>query len=101
MSSGGAPSSLAVFVRRPEVDANPLPDQTVLLFQKDTSLAVPVNQAGAAIWEMCDGGHTLDQMVDQLAETYDQDRDRIEQDARAFIEELLRLGLVDRGPARS
>ena len=93
------PSASDLFFRRAAVDSNPLPDQTVLLFQKDTSIAVPVNQAGAAIWEMCDGAHTLDQMVDELAEIYDQERSRIEQDARVFLDELIRLGLVDRQPA--
>ena len=90
-----------VFLRNPEVDSNRLPDQTVLLFQKDSSIAVPVNQAGAAIWQMCDGTHTLDQMVDKLAEIYDQERNRIEQDARAFLGELIRLGVVDRLPTRA
>jgi len=85
-----------VFIRRPEVDSNPLPDQTVLLFQKDTSLAVPVNQSGAAIWEMCDGAHTIDQIVDRVADTYDQERSRIEQDVRTFLDELMQLGFVDR-----
>ena len=87
-----------LFVRCPEVDVNPLPDQTVLLFQKETSLAVPINQSGAAIWQMCDGAHSLGQMVDELADTYDQQRRQIEQDARSFLGELLRLGLVDRRP---
>ena len=82
------------FCRRAE--ANPLPDQTVLLFQKDTSVAVPVNESGAAIWKMCDGGHTVDQIVDKLAETYDQERSRIEQDVRTFLDELIRLGFVER-----
>ena len=94
-------SAADVFVRRTEVDANLLPDQTVLLFQKGTKLAVPVNQSGAAIWEMCDGAHTLDQMVDRLAEVYDQERSQIEDDARAFLGELVRLGLVERRPTRS
>ncbi|HXA64810.1 MAG TPA: PqqD family protein [Bryobacteraceae bacterium] len=85
-----------MFIRRPEVDSNPLPDQTVLLFQKDTSLAVPVNQSGAAIWEMCDGAHTIDQIVDRVADTYDQERSRIEQDVRTFLDELMQLGFVDR-----
>ena len=89
-----------MLIRRPEVDANPLPDQTVLLFQKDTCLAVPVNQVGAAIWKMCDGAHTVDQMVDKLAEIYDQERGRIEQDARTFLGELIRLGLVERQSTR-
>lgn len=90
-----------IYLRRPEVDANPLPDQTVLLFQKDTSLAVPVNEAGAAIWRMCDGVNTVDQIVDKLAEIYDQERSKIEQDTRAFLDELIRLEFVERQPARS
>jgi hypothetical protein len=96
MSSGGELSGSDLFVRHPEVESNPLPDQTVLLFQKDTSLAVPVNAEGAAIWKMCDGAHTVDRMVDNLAEIYDQERSRIEQDVRAFLGELIRLGLVER-----
>ena len=95
MSSDKQPGTV-VFIRRPEVDSNPLPDQTVLLFQKDTSLAVPVNQSGAAIWEMCDGAHTIDQIVDRVADTYDQERSRIEQDVRTFLDELMQLGFVDR-----
>ena len=94
--SGTELSASEAFLRHPDVDRNPLPDQTVLLFQKDTSLAVPVNQVGAAIWEMCDGAHSFDQIVDKLAETYDQERSRIEQDARAFLGELIRLGFVER-----
>ena len=101
MLSGGDLSGTDLFFGRTEVEANPLPDQTVLLFQKDTSLAVPVNRAGAAIWEMCDGAHTLDQIVDKLAESYDEERGRIEQDARTFLGELMRLGFVERQPMRS
>jgi hypothetical protein len=97
MPSGEELAGSDLLLRHGEVDANPLPDETVLLFQKDTSLAVPINQAGAAIWEMCDGVHTFDQIVDKLVEIYDQDRGRIEQDVRTFLDELIRLGLVD-GP---
>jgi hypothetical protein len=96
MLSGGELSGTDLLLRHAEVDRNPLPDQTVLLFQKDTSLAVPVNQAGATIWEMCDSAHSLDQIVDRLAETYDQERSRIEQDVRTFLDELIRLGFVER-----
>jgi len=98
MSSGGELSGSDLFVRHPEVESNLLPDQTVLLFQKDTSLAVPVNAEGAAIWKMCDGAHTIDWMADNLTEIYDQERNRIDQDVRAFLGELVRLGLVDRLP---
>jgi hypothetical protein len=100
MLSGGDLSGSDVFVRHPEVESNPLPDQTVLLFRKDTSLAVPVNAEGAAIWKMCDGAHTVDQVVDKLAEIYDQARSQIDQDVRSFLGELVRLGLVDRLPTQ-
>jgi hypothetical protein len=101
MLSGGELPGSDLFLRFPEVNCNLLPDQTVLLFQKNTSLAVPVNQSGATIWEMCDGAHTLDQVVDRLAEIYDQERSRIEQDTRAFLAELIRLGLVEQRPSRA
>jgi hypothetical protein len=100
MLSGGKLSGTNFFVRRPEVDSNALPDRTIMLFQKDTSLAVPVNQAGAAIWAMCDGAHTINQMVDKLIEIYDEERGRIEDDARAFLCEMVQLGLVDPGLER-
>jgi hypothetical protein len=96
MPSSGEFGETDRFLRRSEVDSNPLPDQTVLLFQKQTGTAVPINPVGAAIWEMCDGGHTIDQMVDRLAEDYDGERSRIDRDARAFLTELVRLGLIDR-----
>jgi len=99
--SGAELSDSDLLLRHPEVDCNNLPDQTVLLFQKDTSLAVPINESGAAIWKMCDGVRTLGQIVDKLAEIYDQEHGRIEQDVRAFLGELLRLGFVDRLPSQS
>jgi hypothetical protein len=96
MSSRGELYGSDVFVRRPEVDTHHLPDKTHLLFQKERGTAVPVNEVGAAIWEMCDGAHTVDLIVDSLAGVYDQERSRIEADARAFLTELMKLELVDR-----
>lgn len=88
-----------LFLRRPAVEANPLPDRTLLLFHSERSIAVPLNESAAEIWRMCDGAHTVGQIVDALAETYDQERNRIEQDARMFLDELLQLELVERVPA--
>lgn len=99
MASVGEVPASDLFFRRSEVDANRLPDQSVLLYQRATNRAVPINQTGAAIWELCDGAHTLGEIVDALAETYDQDRSQIEQQARSFLDELMRLELVERRPA--
>ena len=96
MPSGGQFGGTDRFVRHPNVDSNPLPDHTVLLFQKQTGTAVPINTVGATIWEMCDGRNTLDEMVDRLAENYAAERSHIDRDARAFLGELVGLGLLDR-----
>ena len=98
MLAGGGQSISDLFLRRAAVEANPLPDRTLLLFHTGRSIAVPLNESAAEIWKMCDGAHTIDQIVDALAETYDQERSQIEQDARAFLDELLRLELLERLP---
>jgi hypothetical protein len=45
---------------------------------------------------LCDGNHSIDQIVDDLAATYDAERPQIDHDARAFLAELERHGFVER-----
>ncbi len=99
MPSVGEFGGADLFLRSSAVDSNPLPDHTVLLFHKETGTAVPINPVGATIWEMCDGAHTLDHIVDRIAEDYDGERSQIDHDARAFLTELVRLGLIERRTA--
>ena len=96
MPSSGQFGGTDRFARHPDVDSNPLPDHTVLLFQKHTGTAVPINTVGATIWEMCDARNTLDEIVDRLAEDYAAERSLIDRDARVFLEELVSLGLLHR-----
>ena len=84
------------FVRRPEVEAHTLPDQSLLLYEKSRGLALPVNESGAEIWELCDGTHSFDEIVEGLALRYDAPRNQIDGDAREFLGVLLNHGLLDR-----
>lgn len=84
------------FARRTEVEAHTLPDQSVLLYEKSRGVALPVNESGAKIWELCDGTHSVDQIIEDLALRYDAPRSQIDRDAHEFIAVLLRHGLLDR-----
>ena len=82
-------------VRRGAVAAHTLPDQSVLLFDEGTGTAIPVSESGGRIWQMCDGNHTIDEMVDHLAALYDAERTEIDRDTRGFVEALARHALLE------
>jgi pyrroloquinoline quinone biosynthesis protein D len=54
-----------------------------------------VNASSAAVLELCDGSRELRQIVDLLASRYEGERDRIERDCRALIEELAARRVVE------
>ena len=84
------------FARRAEVEAHRLPDQSLMLYEKSGGVALPVNESGAKIWELCDGTHSVDQIVEDLALRYDAPRSQIAGDAQEFLTVLHRHGLLDR-----
>lgn len=96
---GSVPLIMDFFARRTEVEAHTLPDQSLLLYEKNTGLALPVNESGAEIWQLCDGTHSVDEIVEDLALRYDAPPSQIDGDAREFLALLLRHGLLDRLPS--
>lgn len=87
---------MSFFARRTEVEAHTLPDESVLLYEKGRGVALPLNESGAKIWGLCDGRHSIDEIVEDLAIYYDAPRNQIDEDARAFIAVLVGHGLLDR-----
>src|SRR5580698_10999797 len=79
-----------VLIRRTEVEAHTLPDRSCLLFDQRSRISIPVSESAGRIWHLCDGNHTLDQIVDDLASTYDAERSEIDQDTRGFLTTLER-----------
>jgi Coenzyme PQQ synthesis protein D (PqqD) len=86
-------------VRTSEVEAHRLPDRSCLLFDKRTRLSIPVSESAGRIWDLCDGCWTVDQIVDDLAETYDAARAQIERDTRAFLALLQQHGFIEGYPS--
>ena len=97
----GMVNIMDVFARRAEVQAHTLPDRSLMLYEKRGGVAVPVNDSGAEIWELCDGTHSVEEIVEDLALRYEAPRSQIDGDAREFLAVLLRHGLVDLHSSRS
>ena len=82
-------------IRRGDVEAHKLPDQSVLLFAPAGGTAVPVNECGGRIWDLCDGTRTIEEIVDQLSLVYEAPNAQVDRDAREFLATLAHHGLLN------
>jgi coenzyme PQQ biosynthesis protein PqqD len=57
-----------------------------LLFNMDDGNYYSLNEVGARIWELCDGTHSIEQVIDALAQEYDAPKDVLAEDVLEFIE---------------
>ncbi|HLK68254.1 MAG TPA: PqqD family protein [Bryobacteraceae bacterium] len=81
--------------RRDDVEAHKLPDQSVLLFESAGGAAVPVNESGGRIWDLCDGKHTIEEIVEQLSLLYEAPNGQVDRDTREFLATLAHHGLLN------
>ena len=70
-----------------------LHDEKVLLNQQ-TGLYHLLNATGAELVRLMGEGHTLDEAVDALADATGMSRVRAREDARTFVDEMTRRGLL-------
>jgi len=49
---------------------------------------ITLNPIGALIWEMCDGSHSVGEIVDAISRRFGVDREQVSQDVRRFLERL-------------
>jgi hypothetical protein len=57
--------------------------------------AYELDPVGVAVWTLCDGEHTEEQIVDEVAATWGTERDVVSRDVRAFVGELTAAGLLE------
>jgi hypothetical protein len=57
--------------------------------------AYEIDDVGVSIWELCDGHHTAEQIVEALTREYDVDYDAALADCRDFIQDLRAKGLLE------
>ena len=77
-------------------------DDNLALYDEVGQLLILLNSSAAAVWEVCDGTTTLDDMVREFAEALGaagSDAEEIAEDVRLTVRKLADLGLVvDTGP---
>jgi len=72
-------------------------DDNVALYDEVGQLLILLNPSAAAVWELCDGRTTLDEMVRELADALSAngaDAATMSEDVRLTVRKLADLGLV-------
>ena len=83
-----------MMVRRKNVPWQIVEDQVVIIAPKQQT-AHKLNEVASFIWKQTigDGTH-VDHVVDQLVDHFDVEQSRAEEDAKAFLQELIERDLV-------
>lgn len=57
--------------------------------------AYELDPVGVAVWTLCDGEHTEEQIVEEVAATWGTEQDVVSRDVRSFVGELTAAGLLE------
>ena len=71
-------------------------DEVVVI--KDDGLSTHVlNKTAAHIWELCDGKHGTDEIVDSMCKRFDVSYEQASTDAKETIGQLIQIGILNQG----
>lgn len=79
--------------RKPQVIAQKASND-FLLFNMDDGNYYSLNEVGCRIWELCDGTHSVQEIIDTMAQEYDEARDVLAGDVVEFLEKFLSDKLI-------
>lgn len=91
------PVTIARPRRSPEVVAAEVLDELVA-YTPATSQAVSLNVSARAIWELCDGSRTLDDICGELSDAAGLPADALRADVEGAVTQLRSLGLLTLDP---
>jgi Coenzyme PQQ synthesis protein D (PqqD) len=60
----------------------------MLLFNMDDGNYYSLNEIGSRIWELCDGNHSVSQLVATLVAEYDAPKEDLEKDVAGLLDSL-------------
>jgi hypothetical protein len=64
------------------------------IISPDRSVAHELNPTARAVWELCDGTTTVDELVDAICEVFSVEREVAMADVTAIVDDLVAAGLV-------
>jgi hypothetical protein len=69
-------------------------DQNLALYDDVCQKLILLNTSAAAVWELCDGARTLDEIVNVLTDAHPAEAEVIGDDVWQTVRKLAELGLV-------
>ncbi len=87
----------ARYAQATNLEVNQAPDGYVI-YQSDPDRVHFLNMSAAVVLELCDGEHSLQEIIDILQSAYDLDTPPLE-DFRASVTNLISEGLIKQCPA--
>jgi hypothetical protein len=92
------PEADSVPVRREGASGVEL-DDNIAVYDDVGQLMILLNSSASAVWNLCDGSTTVDEIVRALTETYPDQAAVIGEDVRETLRKLVEIGLVTKAPA--
>ena len=69
--------------------------EELMLYDPETDRAFLLNRTSAAIWDLCDGQNTAQEISEQLTTCFSAPAEKVAEDVRATIERFHRDRLLD------
>ena len=70
-------------------------DEEVVILDRANGNVHRLNSTASAIWNLCDGKNTTDEIAAHLAEAFQLPPDQVLADVRRMVEDLEKLDLLD------
>jgi hypothetical protein len=86
-------SSAKMPLRKPEFRLEKM-DNEILLFNPTTSNVLYLNESASVIWQLCDGQHSVEEMIKLLADVYPEAADAMRQDVQETLDLFINNGAV-------
>ena len=86
-------SSAKMPLRKPEYRLEKM-DNEILLFNPNTSNVLYLNESASVIWQLCDGQHSVEEMIKLLADVYPEAAAAINKDVHETLELFISNGAV-------
>jgi hypothetical protein len=73
-------------------------DGDLVLVQVDTGMYYTLNEVGSRVWALCDGSHTVAQVVSQVCDEFDAPPADVEADVVELVDQLTSEKLLIAAP---
>ncbi|MBN1148030.1 MAG: PqqD family protein [Anaerolineales bacterium] len=80
--------------RKDDYRLEQLDDELLLYHPSDTKILY-LNQSASLVWGLCDGQHSVAEIVQLLSEAYPEAAENIPDDVRATLEQFLESGCIE------